>query len=88
MGVDVGVDAICDRAVLVGGMIAVGSGASVATGVGISVGVGAIVAVGSTPLAHPAKAAKVKMPARASAISLGRFMESPLWSPSMGRPVW
>ena len=58
--------------------------------VGARVGMG--VAVDTLPLpvsppppAHPANTARVTMPTEASAISLGRIMESSLWSASMAR---
>ena len=61
--------------------VAFRSGACVTAGECGGVGVGAL------PLAlpvHPVIAIKVTILAKASAISLGRIMESPLWSPQIG----
>ena len=89
--VDVGSGATCAVESLVGVIVAPGSGALVTIGECVGMGEGEVASSPSPsvlPLAHPADPAMAMMPAKASAISLGRIMESPLWSPQMGRPVW
>ena len=69
---DVSGDVGCE---VVGGIVALGSGVSASMAVCVGVGEGASL----PPLpAHPMNAARVTTPAKASAISLGRIMESPL----------